>query len=181
MSVHRLSKTQQHSLLEAAKRNGGTISSREYRLITAPKNTVLKKYDFNFKFDSGKFIADADNSVYVFSLLGRHLSVNSLASLPFKQKLRYKRALKDAAKIYFATDGKQLIPPRPHSKVILHSTFFNPRKRDDDANAGTLKILRDLFVIYKFAVDDNRDIFEQTHPTEVISKQWKVVLELEVV
>lgn len=117
MSVHKLSKTQQHSLLEAAKRNGGTISSREYRLITAPKNTVLKKYDFNFKFDSGKFIADADNSVYVFSLLGRHLSVNSLASLPFKQKLRYKRALKDAAKIYFATDGKQLIPPRPHSKL----------------------------------------------------------------
>lgn len=137
------------------------ISASEYKKIKA-KGTVKKK---NFSFTAEKkVIGDA----ICITLYGKHLSYNAYNALHFRDKLKYKKAIKRA----FLTIQRH---QNPFFTVKLRYVVYNPKSRDDGANALTLKVIRDAIVLKGFFPDDSRKYIPDTPiEEEVISKEYKI-------
>ena len=193
--MFKLTHKQETSIIKVAK-GKQSISAQEYRdamsikkkkivsksmtSIELRQKSVLKpqqtRRDFPFVF----IIEEIEkNKEYLFILKGRHLSTNSVNSLSFKEKLRYKTRIKnsisDAALIY-----RKLIPKKAFQRVVITPTTFQSRSRDDDNLHATSKIIRDSIVNIGFVVDDKRENLKQEATEEVISKDWKIEIMLSV-
>jgi len=190
-----LTAKQEASILKVAK-GKQSISAKDYRnAINSKKkkspsrsitsgglrqNAILKpqqkRREFSFVFTIEEI---AKNKEYLFALKGKHLSTNSVNSLSFKDKLRYKTSIKnsilEAALIY-----RKLIPKKAFQKVVITPTTFQSRSRDDDNLHATSKIIRDSIVNIGFVVDDKRENLKQEATEEVISKDWKIEISLHV-
>ena len=159
-------------LLKEASKNNGSIFSKKYQKIisgTSAKNTTRNTQDFSFITKIEKI----DDFSYLITVLGKHLSVNSINSLSFRGKLKYKNSLKkafaDAQLIY-----RNVFPRRTFSFVNVFPTVYLKRHRDDDGNAATLKIIRDNIIRAGFAIDDSREYYCEHKPLEKISKEWRI-------
>jgi len=190
-----LTPLQEKSLLQAVK-GKKSITAKEYRDSMRCKATKKKSLQMSSKeFNKARlkktpkekrsftFTATIEqlekNKKYLFTIRGIHLSTNSVNSLSFGDKLRYKTAVKkgmeNAALIY-----RSLIPKIPFSKVVLIPTSFQTRSRDDDNLYATTKIIRDSIVSIGFVEDDKRENLRQERTEEVISKEWKIEVEMNV-
>ncbi len=182
-----MSNSQSKKIIQAA--SGGSISAKEFQKILGNKNApvksmtaaqynkkkdTVKSNDYSFKFEIEK-ISDRE---YRFTLHGKHLSTNTVNSLSFRNKLRYKstikKAISDGALIY-----KKLLPKQPFMKVIAYPISYQSRSRDDDNLYATSKIIRDSIVNIGIVIDDKRENFVQGRTREVISKVWKIEMIVE--
>lgn len=164
------------------KKNCNSISAKEFNKILLDKNTPVKNksskksYDYSFTFNIEKI----DSSTYKIILKGKHLSTNASNSiLSLGRKKAYKDAIKKAAYEYYLVNKKtykELIPVFPFENAIIKPIAYNPRSRDDDGCAVTLKTLRDLLTTYKLIKDDSRKYLKQLPTEEVISKDYKIEL-----
>jgi hypothetical protein len=171
--MHKLSKKEISNILKLAE-GKTSISAKEYReaisgSASKKKEPVSrsKKYEFNF------FIDKIEEGGYLFTLLGRHLRTNAINSLPLREKMAYKTAIKKAFNDRLLA-CRNLIPKEPYVFMELSPKAFNSHSRDDDANVATLKIIRDCIVNGGFVVDDKRKHLLQHRCEEVISKEWKI-------
>jgi len=170
--VLKLSPHEQKQLLKAVK-GKNTISAKEFREAlygkTKPREVQKKRTKTEYAF-IGEFLKHTHDT-YEFILKGRHLSVNSINSLHFKEKLRYKMAVKKA--VYDAgLVVKKILPKSTY--CLLSPTAYNPKSRDDDGNSLTLKYIRDAITNLGFARDDSREYLEQKKCDEVLTKEWKI-------
>lgn len=165
--MNRLSKKQEKEILKKASKNGNSISAKEYNEIVK-KSSSQKKFEFTFD------LSAVNNDSYCATIKGRHLSTNGILALAFKNKLRYKAAIKESAKLFFALNRKML-PKEPFAKAEMFPTIYLKRSRDDDGDL-TLKWIRDLFVSYGFIVDDDREHLVQHKPCEIVGKEYKIEL-----
>ena len=153
------------------------MSAKEYReYISNPKSTKKAKKQYTFEFKVQVTRIDEKKERYKIILIGRHYSKNSVNSFSFKDKLRYKTAIKNAFKLYML-QGKnrfELIPTTPFSYSLLTPTVYNKKSRDDDANFETLKILRDCLTVHKFIEDDNRKCLTMEKDIEILSNEYKI-------
>ena len=167
----KLSPHEERKLLRATK-GKKSISAKEYRealgTSSSPAKAKPKAHDFSFKVD----IKRLTHNTYEVILLGKHLSVNSVNTLHFRQKLRYKnmvkKAFSDAGMIY-----KKILPKKAEC-AIFSPTVYNPKSRDDGANEATLKIVIDSLVALGFAVDDAKKYARTKKDDEVLSREWKI-------
>ena len=184
----KFSKKQQREILKRSNKDG-SISAADFKKICVPKikkvkNITSKEYqniqsknlnEYSFKCS----ILVVDEVSCEVLLFGRHLSTNSILSSHFRNKLRYKTAIKnafyDAALIYQKEIEKLSI-----DKAIITPVVYLPRHRDDDNNSLTLKIMRDMLInIGIVRTDDDRKHLRQTEVKEEISKEWKIKLNIE--
>lgn len=173
--MDKLSKQKTAKILKVAAKNGGRISARDYRdIIKSSAGKEKKPLDLNFSID----VEEVEGRAYILTFYGRHLSTNDINSLPFRDGLRYKSAIKQAARLFFLTN-RGAVPKKPLKKVRISPTAYNKRSRDDDGNARTIKILRDLLSTYKFIVDDNRKYLIQEKCEEVLQSEYKLEIRVE--
>lgn len=169
-----LSRKQQK--LIRSKSLNGRISSKDFNAVISNQNDKANKnkvIDFAFSFN----IQKRSENEYVFILNGRHYSTNSVNSFSFKNKLAYKKAIKQAVHDYLLINKKafnKISLIKPFSFVVLQPIAYNPRSRDDDGNSATLKVLRDAIVSLKFVPDDKRKFLRQMDVDEVIDKNYKI-------
>ena len=183
----KFSRKQQREILKRTGKDG-SISAADFKKICVPKAKEVKKitaeeYQKIQAKSSGEysfecFIAVVDEVTCEVLLLGKHLSTNAILGSHFRNKLRYKTAIKnafyDAALIY-----KKEIEKLSINKAVIVPTVYLPRHRDDDNNSLTLKIMRDMLVnIGIVKTDDDRKHLRQTEVKEEISKEWKIKLDV---
>ena len=175
-------------ILQIAKKNGGSISAKDYRALMTTgtsnkskqteiskkselKSPVIKenKYPFVFNLE----VTKVNQNEYKFSLIGRHYSTNDVNGwLSFGKRNAYKLAVKKAFEQYFLINRKDK-PKFPFEKAIMYSVSYNPSSRDDDGNRITLKPFRDMLTFNGFIKDDKREYFFEFPNFEVLSKQYK--------
>lgn len=164
----------QKKLLKEAKANNGRISAKDYNAIVgdSAKNSDSKQnLNLDFSFEIELFL---EKNEVKFTLYGRHLSTNVTNSLHFRNKLKYKSAIKKAVRTYFSVNKKKVGIKNPCNTVVLFPTAYNPKSRDDDGNSVTLKILRDLITEMGYVKDDNRKYLTQEKCSEVLQKEYKI-------
>lgn len=170
-----LSKKQEKKILQLASKNNGTISAADYKKIfLSTEGTVSKKRDFNFNVKIKHF---PDEKKYEIIFNGKHLSTNVSNSMPFREKLRYKSSIKKAF-INAALIYKKELPKKPFAYVELNPTVYLKRSRDDDGTSASLKILRDMIVNIGIVEDDKRKNLKMNVPDEIISKIWKIKIDV---
>jgi hypothetical protein len=148
-----------------------------------PSNNAIypsrEKYDFYFKLDIEKIDCDT----YKFILIGKHVSTNTYNGFAsMGKRSSYKKAIKNAAYHYTLINRKKykaILPSEPFKKSIITPIAYNPKSRDDDGCAVTIKTFRDCLTIYKFIEDDKRINVTQNRTQEVISKDYKIELILQ--
>jgi len=179
----KLSRKQEREIIKKAGKNG-SISAADFKKICVPKAKETKKItakeyqkiqskspgEYSFKCT----VLVIDEVTCEVLLFGKHLSTNSILSSHFRNKLRYKTAIKnafyDAALIYKKEIGTLSI-----NKAIITPIVYLPRHRDDDNNSLTLKIIRDMLInIGIIRTDDDRKHLRQAEIEEKISKEWKI-------
>jgi hypothetical protein len=163
------------SVLKASK-GKNSISAKDYReAISNSKHKISKgtKHNFSFSLEVIK-ISDIE---YNFILTGRHLSTNSVNSLGRGDSIRYKNSIKHAFNDYFLMNRFKR-PKHKFPYAEMTPIFYNPRSRDDDSDAGTMKIVRDSIVNAGYLVDDDRKHLKQHKYQEIISKEWKIIVNL---
>ncbi len=186
-----LTKQQQKKLLAAAKKNNNSISAQEYKKIVSSKlisnkqcsmksseyrdlltkqSSSLKEFAFNLDFEQIIFREE-----YRFTLNGRHLSTNSMDSLSFRAKLRYKNAIKKAFYDFALCNKKKLLNSPIDGKVDIYPTAWikSHIHRDDDAYR-TIKTIRDMIVDLGFVTDDSPRYMFQHPVKEILSDCWKI-------
>ena len=168
----KLTPFEQKQLLKMCK-GKKSISAKEYREALSGGGTQQRKNIHTKKVFSfvSTFIKHTPDT-YELIVKGRHLSTNSVLSLSFKDKLRYKKILKQS--ILDAGLIQKKLLPKKNIYASLIPTAYNPRSRDDDNNGLTLKYIRDMIVQLGFAKDDTREYLSQGKCEEVISKEWKI-------
>jgi len=172
----KLPKHIQKKILEEAKKNNGHISASTYQKITNKKTStknkkVYQQIEHSFSFSVEKI----DEKNFKFILIGKHLSTNRVNSLSFREKLRYKSAIKKSVEEFMMVFAKKnnVLLDKPFEKAKIIPVAYNPRSRDDDGNSITLKILRDQLTEYNYIVDDDREHLMQEKCQEVINKEYK--------
>lgn len=123
-------------------------------------------------------------TLWLFTLYGKHQSTNAINSFTFRKKLVYKSAIKKAAKYFFESEWLLIkqssdLSILPFKKAVMRAVAYNPKSRDDDGCSITLKIIRDIIVSYGFLIDDKRDFLVQEKTYEVIAKEYKIDVYLE--
>jgi len=149
------------SLRELAKKKGvkkiTSMSSAEFRElqgkqgISKTKPTMISpEFSFVYKIEDIK-------GGYKITLFGKHLSKNRYDSLSFSSKLRYKNAIKNAAKEYWLLNRSFFKKLSTLKKASVRYEFYEPYKRDPDAEQETIKRFQDTFTLLKLIVDDDID------------------------
>ena len=189
-----------NDIIDYIKKNGGTISAKEYNKLLKAKDSTIKKdktlksanakipksssgtktikpnskYDFNFALEVEKI----NNTAYRFVLKGRHYSTNDVNRwLSFGKRNAYKTAIKKAFQDYFLVNKKEK-PTECFEKAVMYSISYNPYSRDDDGNRITLKPFRDMLTEYGFIVDDKRACFFEYPNFEQKQKDYKIEVNL---
>jgi len=189
-----LTKQQEKMLLKVAKKNNNSISAQEYMKIVSPKSKRKKhselksmtaseyralqskkttsKKEFSFTLEFEEIIPFQE---YRFILHGRHLSTNSMDSLSFKARLRYKNAIKKAFYDFAVCNKKRLLKSPIDGKVeIFPTAWIKSYIHRDDDGYRTIKTIRDMIVQLGFVFDDSPEYMFQ-HPTkEHLSDCWKI-------
>lgn len=164
-------------LKQLAKKKGvkriTSLSAAEYRDLQLSSN-VSNKSSQAFSFG---YTVDFQKNVVTATLTGKHLSNNRISSLPFRAKLKYKTAIKEAMKAYWVQHTKEL-------KSFTYSAFtyciyvcFNSRSRDSEANASSIKIFQDTFTSLRLIFDDDIKHFQNISrglSYEIVSKEYKI-------
>jgi hypothetical protein len=109
------------------------------------------------------------------TLLGKHLSRNRVNNnLNTREKMRYKKMMKDSAQIFFLQNRAIKAQCKKWDRVKISYDIYNPRSRD--TNGTDLKTFRDTFTIYGIILDDNRKVIpELPKQREIIDKEYKVI------
>jgi len=190
-----LTKQQEKMLLKVAKKNNNSISAQEYRKIVSPKSKSKKqskpksmtaseyralqskkmtssKKEFSFTLEFEEIVPLQE---YRFILHGRHLSTNSMDSLSFKARLRYKNAIKQAFYDFAICNKKSLLKSPIDGKVEIFPTAWikSHIPRDDDGYR-TIKTIRDMIVQLGFVVDDSPEYMLQHRTKEHLADCWKI-------
>ena len=166
----KLAPHEQKKLLQVCK-GKKSISAKEYREALfgqKAKKTTNAKRVFSFV---AKFIKHTQD-VYELTIEGKHLSNNSILSLNFKDRLRYKKIIRQAV-LDAGLIQKRLLPKK-NIYAVLAPTAYNPRSRDDDSNSLTLKYVRDAIVLLDFAEDDSRKYLKEEKCKEILAQEWKL-------
>jgi hypothetical protein len=190
-----LTKQQQKMLLKVAKKNNNSISAQEYKKIVSPKSENKKplkqksmtaseyralqsknkssaKKEFSFALEFEEVVPLKE---YRFVLHGRHLSTNSMDSLSFKARLRYKNAIKQAFYDFAICNKKRLLKSPIDGKVeIFPTAWIKSRIPRDDDGYRTIKTIRDMIVQLGFVVDDSPNYMIQHRTKEHLSNCWKI-------
>lgn len=170
----KLTPSQERTLLKCSK--NGAVSAKDFREIILQTSSCKNKKTkpaFLFKLDAAK-----STEGYIFTLYGKHASTNTINGwLSLGRRMAYNNAIKDAAATYFLShQWRQIKPTSPLSSVVIQPIAYNPKSRDDDGCARTLKVLRDVLTINRVIVDDNRKCAIQLQTDEILSKEYKIEL-----
>ena len=189
--MNSLTKQQQKQLLAVAKKNNNSISAKEYKKIisskskpkkqTSMKSSEYKEFlrkkpssakEFLFSLEFEEVIPLEE---YRFILNGRHLSTNSMDSLSFRGRLRYKNAIKKAFYDFALCNKKKLLSSPIDGKVDIYPTaWIKSHIHRDDDGYRTIKTIRDMIVELGFVTDDSPQYMFQHPVKEVLSDCWKI-------
>lgn len=147
----------------------GSIDLKDFKSIVGVKKEK-KKNEFLFNCE----VKQLNENDYLISFVGKHYAKNVIQTWHRGILLKYKKAIKEAAKNGFLTFYSNNPEFKKLDKVKILIKVYNPRSRDDDANYDTLKWLRDTFTFNHFILDDNRKVILDSKEVEIISKEWKV-------
>ncbi|MBD3822967.1 MAG: hypothetical protein IE916_00465 [Epsilonproteobacteria bacterium] len=159
-----------------------SISSEQFREAMGISQNKGNKTKGSMTFS---YIYDVEflENGYKITLTGRHYSTNNINSFSRTEAIRYKNAIKKAAKDWLLKNRaihKKIVPME---KARVEYYFHNPNSRDTDNNS--IKAFQDTFSVPKLKgsgvlgliVDDNRKCLQRHKPQddEVINNTYKVV------
>lgn len=151
-----------------------TTSIRAKEFMEASKVKHSNNFEFSFKVEG----FEKDGNLF-FCVYGKHYSKNKMDKWHRGNVLKYKKAIKQAFSLFFRSLDKKLIDV-PSSLSRLTYTVYNPKSRDDDANYNTLKIIRDCLIVHHIIQDDSRKFLLPSIEKEIISKDYKIKILVEV-
>lgn len=102
---------------------------------------------------------------YKITLTGRHYSKNSVNKFGRRERIRYSKAISQAAEDFRLVNMRFFRSLVAFEKAEVHYVFHNPRSRDHDNNSETIKHFQDTLTTLGFIVDDNRKCL--SHPKDV--------------
>ena len=152
-------------------KDNNTIDLKDFKSIFSEKiNKTRTKLEFKFNCN----IEQINENDFLISFIGKHYAKNVIQNWHRGILLRYKKAIKEAAKNGFLKFYSTNLNFKKLDKIKVLIKVYNPRSRDDDANYDTLKWMRDTLTFNNFIVDDDRTIIIHSSEAEVISKEWKI-------
>jgi len=156
------------------------ITSKEYNEILQGKqgkgtSSKGKKEHKTFSFTYHVQICVRDKMEgYKITLIGRHYSNNDTNSFSRLEIIRYNKAIHKASEEFALLNRDFIKRLKAFQKASVEYIFHNPRSRDYDNNAETIKHFQDTFSILGFIIDDKREFL--SHPKEVgecLGKEYK--------
>lgn len=149
----------------------GALSVEQYREACS-MSIDNQKVPFAFKYT----IVSMSKQSITLEVHGDHLSKNVVDSLPFKQKLAYKKAFKDGAIALRMLEKGRIDAFPAMEKAIISFVFYSKKSRDYDNNSENIKRIQDTLVSLGFLVDDKRkNLTSKGNPKEVIVKSMPKV------
>jgi len=155
-----------------------SMSAKEYReyILSIENQKQLKKerkdplkgvsYKYSVEFKNG--------NEAVVTLRGKHFSKNVTNTFSIRNRMRFKKMLKDSAYQFFILNPHMKRYCKRWNRVVIHYDIYNPKSRD--THNTDLKTFRDTFIYTGIIEDDNRQVipFPPTEK-EIISKEYKIV------
>lgn len=150
-----------------------SLSTAQYKEavhLTMQKKTDTTQFAFQYK-----LLYLSDKGV-VLEVRGNHLSKNRVDSLPFKQKLRYKKAFKDGARALCLMERKRLKSFPMMQRATIRFAFYSKYARDYDNHSETIKRVQDTIVSMGLLADDNPRVLKPADRNFYIKNRAKRVV-----
>jgi len=143
----------------------GTISQKEYHALisggykkTRKRTTPPHRHSVDFSFT---YRVEETNDGFIIELEGKHISKNRYMSLGKRDQIRYKTSIKKAAEDFWLANRSMFRSMVPLNRSEIRFAFYEPRLRDHDAEAETIKPFQDTMTMLGIIKDDSR---EHLHP-----------------
>jgi len=111
------------------------------------------------------------NKGTILEIHGKHLSKNRIDSLRFRDKLRYKKAFKEAMRTFYMINKKVLMGVDAYPTASIEYIFYSSQSRDWDNNFETIKRVQDTLTSLRIIEDDKRENIEKPKEREVPCKK----------
>ena len=134
-----------------------SLSTAQYKeavRISMRRKTDTTQFAFQYK------LLYLSKKGAVIEVCGDHLSKNRVDSLPFKQKLRYKKAFKDGVRALCLVERKRLKSFPVMQKATIRFAFYSQYARDYDNHSETIKRVQDTVVSMGLLADDNPKVLK---------------------
>lgn len=159
------------------------LTAAEYRELVLSKSGSPKTGSgFSFKYE----VEILSETSYKVTVYGKHLSNNRINSISFKDRIRYKNAIKKAVEEFLVVNKEMRSLRTLEGKVEILFVIYGKYSRDYDNNSITLKAIQDTLTLkmksenryHSLGIieDDNRDILvpHPDNPIEVKDKEYKI-------
>lgn len=148
-----------------------SISAKEFLDLNKKTKDVVHQFSFEVKFERKCQFLN-------FYIYGKHYSKNRMDKWHRGVLLKYKKAIKQSFNLFFL-QNKEVIVDVPSLRSQITYTVYNPKSRDDDANYNTLKYVRDALVVHGIIMDDSREYLLPSVENEVLEKEYKIKVSIE--
>ena len=137
---------------------------------------TFSSLDLEWKEELKGLYMEENSFGYIITLSGKNISYNVFERLSIGDKQRYKKAIKEAAKIFILKNRDKLDIETLDFGYMSYISY-NPYNRDDDNDSVTIKYIRDTATVYKIIEDDDKSHCKLNRDSIYIkSKEYRILL-----